>query len=145
MVPTAAPCKISCRALNKRCGSTACSCGVNELSCISVIPALYRDNGKENENYYIIVGYILGLYRDHERENGTTIHTGSGCHSLYLPFSASKAACSPTIHKNAREQAQKHAHLHLRMRPTTPSVHVHSNSMCWCTLSVVIWFLHRPK
>ena len=23
---------------------------------------LYRDNGKENGNYYIIIGYILGLY-----------------------------------------------------------------------------------
>ena len=23
---------------------------------------LYRDNGKENGNYYIITGYILGLY-----------------------------------------------------------------------------------
>ena len=22
---------------------------------------LYRDNGKENGNYYIIIGYILGL------------------------------------------------------------------------------------
>ena len=23
---------------------------------------LYRDNGKENGNYYIIIGYILGIY-----------------------------------------------------------------------------------
>ena len=27
-----------------------------------VILGLYRDNGKENGNYYIIIGYILGLY-----------------------------------------------------------------------------------
>ena len=28
---------------------------------------LFRDNGKENGNYNIIMGYILGLYRDNER------------------------------------------------------------------------------
>ena len=28
------------------------------------ILGLYRNNGKENGNYYIIIGYILGLYRD---------------------------------------------------------------------------------
>ena len=27
------------------------------------ILGLYRDNGKENGNYYNIVGYMLGLYR----------------------------------------------------------------------------------
>ena len=27
-----------------------------------VEPSLYRDNGKENGNYYIITGYILRLY-----------------------------------------------------------------------------------
>ena len=26
----------------------------------NIILGLYRDNGKENGNYYIIVGYILG-------------------------------------------------------------------------------------
>ena len=31
------------------------------------IGGLFRDNGKENGNYYIIMGYILGLYRDNER------------------------------------------------------------------------------
>ena len=35
---------------------------------------LYRDNGKENGNYYNelsrITGYILGLYRDNGKENG---------------------------------------------------------------------------
>ena len=31
---------------------------------------LYRDHGKENENYYIRIGYMLGLYRDNEKENG---------------------------------------------------------------------------
>ena len=30
------------------------------------ILGLYRDNGKENENYY----GILGLYRDNGKENG---------------------------------------------------------------------------
>ena len=29
-----------------------------------LILGLYRDNGKENGNYYIIIGYTLGLYRD---------------------------------------------------------------------------------
>ena len=28
-----------------------------------VEPSLYRDNGKGNGSYYIIIGYILGLYR----------------------------------------------------------------------------------
>ena len=31
---------------------------------------LYRDNGKENGSYYIIIGYKLGLYRDNGKENG---------------------------------------------------------------------------
>ena len=31
-----------------------------ELYC--VILGLYRDNGKENGSYYIIIGYIFGLY-----------------------------------------------------------------------------------
>ena len=37
---------------------------------------LFRDNGKENGNYYIIIGYILGLYSNsdtngnsHNRQN----------------------------------------------------------------------------
>ena len=34
----------------------------------------FRDNGKENGNYYIIIGYILGLfgglYRDSGKEHG---------------------------------------------------------------------------
>ena len=30
---------------------------------IGAILGLYRDNGKENGNYYSITGYILGLYR----------------------------------------------------------------------------------
>ena len=32
---------------------------------------LYRDNGKENGNYYSIMGYILGLYGDNGKENGS--------------------------------------------------------------------------
>ena len=31
---------------------------------IGVILGLYRDNGKENGNYYNVIGVILGLYRD---------------------------------------------------------------------------------
>ena len=31
---------------------------------------LYWDNGKENGNYYSIIGYILGLYWDSGKENG---------------------------------------------------------------------------
>ena len=31
---------------------------------------LYRDNGKENGNYYTIIGYTMGLYRDNGKENG---------------------------------------------------------------------------
>ena len=29
-----------------------------------------RGNGKENGNYYIIIGYVLGLYKDNGQENG---------------------------------------------------------------------------
>ena len=28
------------------------------------ILGLYRDNGKENGSYHSIIGYMLGLYRD---------------------------------------------------------------------------------
>ena len=31
---------------------------------------LYRDNGKEDRNYYSIIGCILGLYTDNGNENG---------------------------------------------------------------------------
>ena len=31
---------------------------------------LYRDNGKENGNYYIIIEYTLGLYWENGKENG---------------------------------------------------------------------------
>ena len=37
------------------------------------ILGLYRDNGKENGNYYIAQKYnysVLGLYRDNGKENG---------------------------------------------------------------------------
>ena len=27
-------------------------------------------NGKDNENYYIIIGYIWGICRDNGKENG---------------------------------------------------------------------------
>ena len=30
-----------------------------------------RDNGKENGNYYSIIGYILKLHRDNGNENGS--------------------------------------------------------------------------
>ena len=30
--------------------------------CRELPECIYRDNGKENGNYYIIIGYILGLY-----------------------------------------------------------------------------------
>ena len=36
------------------------------------------DNGKENGNYYIIIGFTLGLYRDNEKKMETTIK-GCGC------------------------------------------------------------------
>ena len=29
---------------------------------------LYGDNGKENGNYYNVIGYIMGLYWDNGRE-----------------------------------------------------------------------------
>ena len=32
------------------------------MGIMRYILGLYRDNGKENGNYYIIIGYILGLY-----------------------------------------------------------------------------------
>ena len=31
---------------------------------------IFWDNGKENGNYYSIMGYILGLYRNNGKENG---------------------------------------------------------------------------
>ena len=37
---------------------------------IGYIIGVYRDNGKENGNYYIIIGYIIGVYRDNGKENG---------------------------------------------------------------------------
>ena len=36
---------------------------------IGYILGLYRDNGKENGNYYNVV-YTLGLYSDKGQENG---------------------------------------------------------------------------
>ena len=37
---------------------------------------LYRDNGKENGNDYIIRGYILGLYGDNGKEHGNQFIVG---------------------------------------------------------------------
>ena len=34
------------------------------------ILVLYKDNGKENGNYYSILGNILGIYEDNGKENG---------------------------------------------------------------------------
>ena len=42
----------------------------NYYIIIGYILGLYRDNGKENGNYYSRIGYILGLYRDNGKENG---------------------------------------------------------------------------
>ena len=36
---------------------------------IGVILGLYRDHRKENGSYYIIIGYILGLYRHSGKAN----------------------------------------------------------------------------
>ena len=35
-------------------------CGLGLV--VNNILGLYRDSGKENRNYYIIIGYIIGLY-----------------------------------------------------------------------------------
>ena len=39
-----------------------------------IILGLYKDNGKENGNYYVIIGYVLGIYKgkywDNGKENG---------------------------------------------------------------------------
>ena len=32
---------------------------------IRIVYGLYRDNGKEHENYSNIIGYILALFRDY--------------------------------------------------------------------------------
>ena len=59
---------------------------------------MYRDNGKENGNDYIIIGYILGLYwgyigdilgmyRENEKENGNSRSRPS-----FLTF---RAFCNP--------------------------------------------------
>ena len=45
----------------------------NYYSIIGHILELYRDNGKENGNYYGIIGYILGLYRDNGKEIKTSM------------------------------------------------------------------------
>ena len=34
--------------------------GGNDMGIYEVMLGLYRDNGQENENHYIIVGYLLG-------------------------------------------------------------------------------------
>ena len=36
---------------------------------IRVILGLSGDNGKENENYYVILGLVFGLFRDNGKEN----------------------------------------------------------------------------
>ena len=38
-------------------------------SCYNYYNGLYRANGKEDGNYCIIIGYILGLYWDNGKEN----------------------------------------------------------------------------
>ena len=39
-----------------------------------------RDNGKEHGNYCILIGYIVGLYRDNGKEHETTVAIGcKGC------------------------------------------------------------------
>ena len=43
---------------------------VNYYDVIRVILGLYRDNGKEDGNYYNVIGVILGLYRDNGKEDG---------------------------------------------------------------------------
>ena len=41
----------------------------NYYSIMAYILGLYRDNGRENRNDYII-GYVSGLYRDIGKEHG---------------------------------------------------------------------------
>ena len=48
----------------------------NYFIIIGYILGLYRNNGKENGNYHIIIGYILGLYRDNGKENGNLLSRG---------------------------------------------------------------------
>ena len=38
-------------------------------------PVQYRDNGKENGDYCITIGYMLGLYRGKYEENGKKMET----------------------------------------------------------------------
>ena len=35
-----------------------------------IVVGLYRNNGRENGNYYIIMGSVLGFYRKNGQENG---------------------------------------------------------------------------
>ena len=59
----------------RRCGFW--DLGVEDLNGL-VVP--HWDNGKENGNYYIIMGYLLGLYRGYigimEKKMETTIIMG---------------------------------------------------------------------
>ena len=41
------------------------------------------NNGKENGNYYIIIGYVLGFYRDDGKENGN-YNTIKGERDIYI-------------------------------------------------------------
>ena len=52
------------------------------------ILGLYRDHGKENGKYYTILGYIWGLYKDNGKENGNyeTVSFG-GLLRSWVPFS----------------------------------------------------------
>ena len=47
----------------------------NYYNTIGYILGLYGDNGKENGNYYNTIGYILGLYGDNGKENGNYYNT----------------------------------------------------------------------
>ena len=69
-----------------------------------VILGLYKDNGKENGNYYSIlglywgyIGIILGFYWDNGKENGTTGITGLIVGCIFA------LACSPQAYRLIRQ------------------------------------------
>ena len=54
---------VNCEIQANLCQGEAFSLGfIWQLQIIRVIKGLYRDNGKENGNYYIIIGYKLGFH-----------------------------------------------------------------------------------
>ena len=66
-----------------------------------VMKVLFRGSGKYNGNCYIILGYILGLYRDNGNEHGNYYHGVL----VFYRFSLSEACARlPSCHSSGSER-----------------------------------------